>query len=137
MCWTNELDEHTLVMFLYIPTKLHARRRRKARRVRTAQTARKYAPWLAKDTCRAFRGIFRFFLVNPVGMHCLMRLYAFLRGKLHASDVRQRRSANRGGGVTCRVTATHHTWVPGATFWAGCERANELAVIKRIVVDFC
>jgi len=46
-----------------------------------------------ESTCRAFRGIFHYFWVVCVDMHHLMRIYAFLRGNLHACDVRERRSA--------------------------------------------
>ena len=34
-----------------------------------------------QHTCRAFRQIFRDFLVNRAGIHCLMRLYTFSKGK--------------------------------------------------------
>ena len=62
----------------------------------------KFAAIPTESTRRAFRGIFRFFLVNRVEMHCLMRFYAFLTGKLHASDARQRRSAKMEGDLTAQ-----------------------------------
>jgi len=52
---------------------------------------------LEEHTCRAFHRIFRNFLVNRVGMHYVMRFYAFQKGKLHAFNARQRRRAKLEG----------------------------------------
>jgi len=93
----NELHEHTPVMPFYVPAKFRVQARRKARHVRTAQTVLKTDTIPLESTCRAFRGIFHYFRVVYVDMHHLMRIYAFQRGKLHACDVRERRSAELGG----------------------------------------
>lgn len=42
-----------------------------------ASNSRKFAPPLEKETRRAFRQIFHFFLADRVEMNRLMRFYAF------------------------------------------------------------
>ena len=55
----------------------------------------KFAPGSQKSTCRAFRRIFGRFSVNRVAMSCLMPLYTFQKGNIHACNARQPRNANR------------------------------------------
>src|ERR1700733_9261742 len=61
MLWESEPDGHSPVIFLYIPAKLRVRKRRYARRVRTAQSTSKFAPYPQKRRVAFFVEYFAIF----------------------------------------------------------------------------
>jgi len=61
-----------------------------------------FSTLLIEHTCRAFREIFRFFLVIRAEVGHLMHIYAFSKGKTRACNARQQRSPKLEGDLVAQ-----------------------------------